>query len=261
MLEGLYYLITGGTSGIGAATAECIIKNGGSVICCYKSNTERATEFAQTMKEKHGSESDVILFKGDLCEEDVVNELVEFVTSTVSGESVLGGFIHSAGFAPENIFENHLDGGSEILKLMDEYNRLYPRALVTITEGILGLMPEGRGRIIMISTPGCNLVSPQRSFYELLGQAKSAAESLIRSYALRLAPKRITANIVIPGITKTDEWWMSDEELEEYAKRRCPMKVLLQPEAIAGVIVFLLSGAAAFTTGARIPVDGGLCLI
>ena len=122
-------------------------------------------------------------------------------------------------------------------------------------------MPDGKGRIIMISTPGCDHMSVPRAFYELPGQGKAAAEAIIRSYALRLAPRKITANVVIPGITNTDEWWMDEQKLQEYAERRSPMKELLQPAAIANVIGFLLSEAAQSTTGAVIPVDGGLCLV
>ncbi|XP_064614486.1 glucose 1-dehydrogenase 2-like [Liolophura sinensis] len=102
-------------------------------------------------------------------------------------------------------------------------------------------------------------MSSPRPFYLMPGCGKAALEYVIWHYALVLAPKRITCNVVIPGITKTKEWKEIDPT--ELAERRCPMKEVIQPEDVGAALAFLVSPKVRFITGAFLPVDGGLMLV
>jgi NAD(P)-dependent dehydrogenase (short-subunit alcohol dehydrogenase family) len=120
-------------------------------------------------------------------------------------------------------------------------------------------MVDGEGRIIAISSVGCNLNSSPRIAY-YAGAAKAMLEYQVRMYAKREASRRITFNTVVPGITQTPAWknLKSPEELETFAAARCPMRTMISPSDVAEAVVWLCSNKARFITGNTFYVDGGL---
>lgn len=258
-----WYLVTGGTSGIGAAICGLLLARGASVIATFRSNRQRAEDFRRWFSSDKPHQ--LVLFKGDLTDPSVVNELVHSVKGTVcssSEERKLRGIVHAAGFHTKDALKQHLGGGEDVLDVLDAYYSLYPRALVHLVEGLLPILEPGRGRIVLLTAPGSSPLTRPRSSYELPGQAKAAAENLIRSYALRLAPLGITANAVMPGITRTNAWTdISRVDLKSLAEQRSPMGKLLEPSVIAKAVWFLLSDVAADITGVVLPVDGGLHMV
>ncbi len=257
-----FYLVTGGTSGIGAAISELLLARGDNVIATFRSNKERAESFRCKQEAAAGK---IVLFQGDLTDPVVVSQLGQIVTEAVTGSgraSKLQGLVHAAGFHTEKASKQHLGGGESVLEAMDAYYKLYPRALVHLVESLLPILNPESGRIVLLTAPGSSPLTCPRPTYELPGQAKAAAENLIRSYALRLAPLGITANAVMPGITRTSAWNnLSQTDLVSLAERRSPMGKLLEPIVIAQAVGFLLSEAAAHITGVVLPVDGGLHLV
>lgn len=119
------------------------------------------------------------------------------------------------------------------------------------------------GRVIGLSTPGVHIAASPRSFYYLPGCAKASMEYMARHYAKELAPKRITVNVVIAGITETDAWATATPPINpvELAKLRCPMKEVILPSDVGAAVAFLVSEKARFITGAFLPVDGGLMFV
>ncbi|XP_020916347.1 peroxisomal trans-2-enoyl-CoA reductase [Exaiptasia diaphana] len=85
----------------------------------------------------------------------------------------------------------------------------------------------------------------------------------VRSYAISLAPRRITCNCIIPGVTKSDAGVLvfgqgDEKKFEETAAKMCPMKAGIAPEDIGEAAAFLCSSKASFITGVNLDVDGGL---
>jgi len=88
--------------------------------------------------------------------------------------------------------------------------------------------------------------------------SKGGVESLTKSVAQELAPRRITANCVAPGGVDTPMLARNTPEGLAALKAATPLKRMALPEEIAGAVAFLASDDAAFVTGAVLPVNGGL---
>jgi NAD(P)-dependent dehydrogenase (short-subunit alcohol dehydrogenase family) len=95
------------------------------------------------------------------------------------------------------------------------------------------------------------------------GQANYAASKaglvgLARSIAREYGPRGITANVVAPGLAETDMAGALTERQRKEILTRTPLGRIATAEEVAGVVTFLASDAAAYVTGAVVPVDGGL---
>ncbi|XP_064614489.1 diacetyl reductase [(S)-acetoin forming]-like [Liolophura sinensis] len=244
-------LLTGGTTGIGLGTAQELVLLGfRKFILGYATHDEHANVAKSNLEQNKGVK--VVLVKGDVSEKRTVEEIFKVVDEDFGGS--LYAILHTAGVMPPINDE-------EPEKTFDAFTELYPKAFWRLVERGVPYMeksPHG-GRIVVLSNPGVNLMSSPRPFYLMAGCGKAALEYLTRHYALVLAPKRITCNVVIPGITKTKGWKEIDPT--ELAERRCPMKEVIQPEDVGAALAFLVSPKARFITGAFLPVDGGLMFV
>jgi 3-oxoacyl-[acyl-carrier protein] reductase len=111
------------------------------------------------------------------------------------------------------------------------------------------------GRIIFLSSVMGFMGSPGQVNY---ASSKSALLGLARSLAVELGPRRITANVVLPGLIETDMIdGLSDRRRDELVARTA-LRRLGTAEEVARVVRFLASDDAAFVTGAALPVSGGL---
>jgi 3-oxoacyl-[acyl-carrier protein] reductase len=92
--------------------------------------------------------------------------------------------------------------------------------------------------------------------------SKAGVDALMRSAALELGPRRIRCNVVAPGVVRTPLMapFLDRPEVSESFTSRTPMGRLGAPDDVADVVTFLVSPAARWITGVRIPVDGGLSL-
>jgi 3-oxoacyl-[acyl-carrier protein] reductase len=112
-----------------------------------------------------------------------------------------------------------------------------------------------RGRIILVSSVVAMLGSAGQANY---AASKAGLIGFARSLARELASRSITVNVIAPGFVETDMTGALDDERRSAILANVPAGRMASPEEIAGVVSFLASPAAAYITGAVIPVDGGL---
>ncbi|MFY0405552.1 beta-ketoacyl-ACP reductase [Solicola sp. PLA-1-18] len=118
-----------------------------------------------------------------------------------------------------------------------------------------GMLRLKRGRIVFISSVVGLLGSAGQVNY---AASKSGLVGMARSLARELGSRGITANVVAPGFVETDMTAELPEAQREEYKAAIPLKRYASVDEVAGVCVFVASDAAAYVTGAVLPVDGGL---
>lgn len=117
------------------------------------------------------------------------------------------------------------------------------------------MLRQRRGRMIFISSVVAMLGSPGQVNY---AAAKAGLVGMARSIARELGSRSITANVVAPGYVETDMTGVLTDEQRSAIGDRVPLGRFARPEEVAGAVTWLAGDAAAYVTGAVIPVDGGL---
>ena len=241
-------VITGASRGIGAATALVLARRGFRVVVNYRSSAEQADEVARAINDVGG---EAMAFRADVTEADQVAEMIGETEQRWGRVDVL---VHNAliPFAVTSFADLSWEqlGGKVDREL---------RAAYLITKAVVpGMVSRGYGRLVFLST---GLSRRPREGMIALGTAKAAMDQFIRYIALELAPHGITANLVAPATvdetTVTDQ--LSTEKMQHLGATN-PMGRLVRPDEVAKSVAFLASEDSGFTTGAYLPVNGGLAM-
>ena len=241
--EGKTAIITGGTTGIGFATAKLFISEGARVIL-----TGRNVATIEAAQAELGQNA--IVVRSDATSFSDMDALAAKVKKTFGKLDVL--FVN-AGYGQWIPFEQVSE------QIYDEMLNLNAKGPYFIVQKLVPLMPEGSSVVFTTSLANVKAV-PALSAY---GAAKAALRSMTRSLAGELSPRGIRVNAVNPGpIGETDilqKVGMPKEAKDQVYMQMAesvPMKRLGRPEEIAKAVAYLAVDAT-FTTGAEIPVDGG----
>jgi 3-oxoacyl-[acyl-carrier protein] reductase len=255
-------LITGGNSGIGAATAKAFAAQDAKIVLHYLENTDQkfepgarvehtapgisaAEEVATDIKKAGGQ---IVLVKGNLLDPSTASVIFNEAENKLGPVDIL---INNAAHceSPDTILDIHagsidrhfaVNARSPVL-LMHEYAQRYKRR------------GGSDGRIINLSTDAARAFATQIGY----GASKAALEAFTRSVAFELGPLGITVNAVAPGPVQTG--WMSPD-LEHQIVESIPLRRVGTPEDIADAIVFLASYQARWISGQVIQVAGGHAL-
>ncbi len=236
-------LITGGSSGIGFATAAKFIQEGYRAVITGR-NPDKLKKAAGEL----GNNCTPIQF--DMNWLDKIPKLIQSIQKSHGSIDVL---VNNAGI---NQKKPILEVTNEDFESIIHTNQT---ALFAMTREVLKIMlqQEEKGSIINISSMAAHYGIPQVVSYTA---SKTALEGITRAMAVELSPEGIRVNCVAPGFIKTP---MSSKALDNDVERknkvlsRTPMGHLGCPEDIANAVFFLASDQAAFITGETIKVDGG----
>ncbi len=240
--KGKAVLITGGTSGMGLATAQLFIDKGAWVIV-----TGRTTATIEAAQAELGKNA--IAVYSDATSLSDMDSLAKKVRETYGKLDVL---VVNAGLARRVPFEAMTE------EVYDEMLNLNAKGPYFIVQKLAPLMPEGSS--VVFTTSIANVKGmPSNSAY---GAAKAALRQITRNLAAELLPRGIRVNAVSPGPIETPILQKmgvpkeAADQLMDKMKEMVPMKRIGQPEEIAKAVAFLAFDAT-YTTGAEIPVDGG----
>ena len=240
--DGKTVVITGGTSGIGLATAKLLLGGGARVLV-----TGRTDKTLDAAREELGAGT--IVLKSDASSLNDIDTLASKVKESFGKLDVL--FVNAglARFAP-------LEQTSEAM--YDEMLDLNAKGPYFTVQKLAPLMPPG-GAIVLTTSSANEKGIPMISAY---GAAKAALRSMARTLAAELLPRGIRVNAVSPGPIETPIMGKAEIPPEMVAQfgaqvvEMVPMKRWGQAEEVARAVAFLAFDAT-FTTGAELPVDGG----
>lgn len=241
-------LITGASSGIGAATAIHFSKLGAKLALTGR-NLVNLQNVADQCEKSCSLKPFVVA--GDLTSEDDTKRIFD---STISHYNQLDVLVNNAGI---------LESGNIESTSLDQYDRVMNanvRSIYHLTMLAVPHLVKTKGNIVNVSS-----VNGTRSFPNVLAycMSKAAVDQFTRCVALELAPKGVRVNSVNPGVVVTNlltRQGMSKEDYATFLEKTKHTHALGRPgtvEEVAKAIVFLASDDASFTTGDSLLVDGG----
>ncbi len=235
-------LITGGTSGIGLATAKKLAQLGVQVLLVGR-NAERGKKAVDEIRAA-GGKADFISseLRGADSAREVASKAIE------AGNGHVDILINNAGIYPfgptQEMTEEQFDN-------VFSTNVKAPYFLVAELAPLMA--KRGKGAIVNISTMVADYGAPGMSLY---GSSKAAINLLTKTWAAEFGPKGVRVNAVSPGPTRTGGTDAMGEGLDQLAAQ-APAGRPATAEEIAEAIVFLATDRSSFIHGAKLAVDGG----
>ena len=245
-LDGKGALITGGTSGIGKATAEILLKAGGKVVI-----TARGELRGQKVLEELRQYGDTHFISADVSREDQVDELIRRSAEALGSLDFL---VNNAGIidrTPVHELRN------------DSWNRIIANDLTGVfmcSRGALPYLIQAKGAIVNIAsylafrggdgrTPAYNV-------------AKAGVVALTKTMAVAYGPMGVRVNAISPGSVPTelnrDVYARMTKTERQKAVESYPLRRIGTPYDVAHAVLFLCSDEAGWITGITLAVDGGL---
>lgn len=236
-------LVTGGSRGIGRASALSLAGAGARVIVHYGSSLGEAQSVAEEIRSAGGAAE---IASADLNGPGGPASLAEQVRQFVGPR--LDILVANAGTG----------GASSIIdQQFDHFDRMYAvnvRAPFFVVQQLLPLLGEGSSVIVITSLAARSVVGDLPAY----AATKGAAETMVRHFASKLGGQGIRVNALAPGVIDTEmSSFTKTERGREYALGIQALKRIATPDDVAPVVRFLASDDARWITGASIAVDGG----
>lgn len=242
-LQGKVAFVTGGGSGIGAATAERFAQEGATVVICGR-RKEPLDEVVAKIKAAGGKAEAVV---ADVGQESQIVGALEQAAQNYGGLDIL-----------VNNAMAYTWGGIETMSTQDWQANFGTSVDGTFwgTRTALKLMKAKGGSIVNLSSICGTLGTPYMSGYSA---AKAAVINFSRAAAAEGAPTGVRVNVVIPAVVETPATagMLADEASRKTTEKLIPMGRVGQSSELANAILFLASDEASYVTGAALPVDGG----
>ncbi|NCB95888.1 MAG: SDR family oxidoreductase [Negativicutes bacterium] len=242
-------LISGGTSGIGMATAELLLKQGWCVVI----NGRHEKDGQRAALKLRRFSSKVRFVAGDVSK---VDDCKRIVKQTVDMFGDISALVTAAGYYEEELLVDVTE------QSFDEMFGINVKGTVFLCQAALPYIRNTKGSIVTVSSDAGLQGNVACSVY---GASKGAVVSFTKSLSLEMAPHGVRVNCVCPGDVDTSlvdkqiaQTNQDAEQAKEEMGQHYPLGRIGKPHEIGEVIAFLLSSKASFVTGAAWTIDGGL---
>jgi len=251
-LKGKNALITGGSHGIGLASALALAKLGCNIVICSRSD-ERLRS-AEVLIRAHNV--NVLALQADVLEPGACDQVMKHVESFYGGCDLLINNVGGGGRWGGDIVEK-----VELSVWNEVYQKNAGAAISFTMRAIPSMISKGWGRVVTVTS----MYGKEGGGRPWFNMAKAAEVSLMKSLSLTpyLVRSGITFNTVAPGgiyikgTGSEDEMRNNPEEFKQNLDKNFPMGRMGTPEEVANVICFLCSDLASLINGSQITVDGG----
>jgi NAD(P)-dependent dehydrogenase (short-subunit alcohol dehydrogenase family) len=249
-------VVTGGTSGIGLATARLLLAEGAAVAICGRDEARLAAAKSKLLG--NAPDEDLLAVRCNVLNKDEVAKFADAVEKWKGGCDVL---INNAGQARMSTFADTTDEAWREELELKFFSQIYPvRAFKPMLD---------KSKVASILAVNSLLAYQPETYMVATAAARAGAQSLVKSLAREFAP-RIRVNSVMLGLIDSGQWQRRFDVREDRSQtreawikeialsRHIPLERLGEPEEVARAIAFLCSPAAGFITGAQLEISGGV---
>ena len=255
-LEGQRAIVTGASSGIGAATARALAQAGSSVIVNFRSSAEEAERVVAEIKADGGH---AVSVQADVSDRDACRRLFDAADDHLGGVDIL---IANAGIQRDAPFtEISLDDWRRVIdvNLTGQFLCAQQAVLRFRGQGMDTSRSAALGKIVFTSSVHQTIPWAGHANY---AAAKGGLKLLMETMAQELAAEKVRVNAVAPGAIKTDintDAWATEEAMKDLL-RLIPYGRVGEPHDVAKAAVWLASDDSDYVVGTTIFIDGGMML-